>query len=125
MSTSPQLKVQPIQVNDIEPPQKGLFAIIPAFNQEKVIGSVILQTKQHVERVIVVDDGSSDRTSEVAKFAGAEVIRLDNTTGKGYALLLGLQHANEQKCNVAVTIDANGQHNPIEINRVVGQIIEW
>ena len=88
-----------------------------------MIGSVILQTKQHVERVIVVDDGSSDRTSEVAKFAGAEVIQLDNTTGKGYALLLGLRHANEQKCNVAVTIDASGKYDPIEIDMIVGQII--
>jgi len=105
-------------------PKKGLYAIIPAFNQEKVIGSVILQTKQHVERVIVVDDGSSDQTSAIARLAGAEVIRLDYTTGKAYSLLLGLRHAYEQKCNVAVTIDANGQHNPIEIVRVVGQIID-
>jgi glycosyltransferase involved in cell wall biosynthesis len=113
-----------IQVNNVEFPPKGLFAIIPAFNHEQVIGSVILQTKQHVDRVIVVDDGSSDRTSEVARLNGAEVIRLDYTTGKSYALLLGLRHAHEQKCNVAVSIDANGQHNPIEIARVVGQIID-
>jgi len=124
MSTSPQLNVQPIQVNEVALPQKGLFAIIPAFNQEKTIGSVILQTRQYVERIIVVDDGSSDRTSNVAKFSGAEVIRLDHTTGKAYALLLGLQHAHGQKCNVAVTIDAGGEYNPIEINRVVGQIID-
>jgi glycosyltransferase involved in cell wall biosynthesis len=124
MSTSPQSNVQLIQVNEVALTQKGLFAIIPAFNQEKTIGSVILQTRQYVERIIVVDDGSSDRTSNVAKFSGAEVIRLDYTTGKAYALLLGLQHALEQKCKVAVTIDAGGEYNPIEINRVVGQIID-
>jgi glycosyltransferase involved in cell wall biosynthesis len=109
--------------NNVEFSPKGLLAIIPAFNHEQVIGSVILQTKQHVDRVIVVDDGSSDRTSEVAKFAGAEVIRLDHTTGKAYALLLGLRHAYEQKCNVAVSLDANGQYNPMDIERVAGQII--
>jgi len=123
MNMSPSLKVLPIQVDDIESPPTGLFAIIPAYNQELVLGSVILQTKPHVDQVIVVDDGSSDRTSEVARLAGAEVIRLDYTTGKAYALLLGLRRALEQKCNVAVTIDANGQHNPKEIARVVGQII--
>lgn len=123
MNTSPQL-VQPIQVNDIEIPRIGCFAIIAACNHEEAIASVIIQTKQHVERVIVVDDGSSDQTFAIARLAGAEVIRLDYTTGKAYSLLLGLRHAYEQKCNVAVTIDANGQHNPIEIVRVVGQIID-
>jgi len=124
MNPSPSLKVHPIQINDIEFRLKGLFAIIPAFNQELLIGSVILQTKPHVDRIIVVDDGSSDRTSEVARIAGAEVIKLDHTTGKSYALLLGLRLAYEQKCNIAVSLDANGQHNPVEIARVVGQIID-
>jgi len=123
MNTSSSLKVLPIQVIDVDFPKKGLFAIIPAFNHENIIGSVILQTKQHVDRVIVVDDGSTDRTSEVAKLAGAEVIRLDHTTGKSYALLLGLQRAHEQNCTVAVTIDANGRHNPMDIERVAGQVL--
>jgi glycosyltransferase involved in cell wall biosynthesis len=124
MNTSPSIEVHPtIEVNDIDLPQTGRVAIIPAFNHERVIGSIILQTKQHVERIIVVDDGSSDRTHEVAKLAGAEVIRLDYSTGKAYALLLGLRHANELKCKVAVTLDASGKHDPMEIERVIGQII--
>ena len=82
MSTSPMLKVQPIQVNDIEIPRIGCFAIIAACNHEEAIASVIIQTKLHVERVIVVDDGSSDQTSAIARLEGAEVIRLDYTTGK-------------------------------------------
>ena len=56
-------------------PGKGLCAVLPAYNDEIVIGSVVLRTKQYAERVIVVDDGSSDRTAEVAKLAGAEVIQ--------------------------------------------------
>jgi len=112
-----------IQDNHVEITPKGLLAVIPAFNHDQVIGSVILQTRQHVDRVIVVDDGSSDRTYEVATYAGAEVIRLDYTTGKASALLLGLRHAYEQKCKVAVSIDANGQHNPMDIERVTAQII--
>ena len=101
----------------------GIIAVLPAFNEELIIGSVILLARQHVDRVIVVDDGSSDHTAEVAKAAGAEVIRLDHTTGKPYALLLGLRRAREEKCSVAVVLDANGQHNPMEIDRLTGNII--
>ena len=121
MNTSP-LQVQPITVNEI--PRIGCFAIIAAFNHEELIASIILQTKQHVERVIVVDDGSSDQTSDIARLAGAEVIQLDHTTGKVNSLLIGLRYAHLQKCNVAVTIDANGQHNPTEIDRLVAQLID-
>jgi glycosyltransferase involved in cell wall biosynthesis len=124
MNTSSLLNVQLIQVNDNDLPPISCFAIIAAFNHEKVIASVILQTKQHVDRVIVVDDGSDDQTPEIARLAGAEVIRLDYTTGKAYSLLLGLRYARDGKCNVAVTIDANGQHNPVEIARVIGPIID-
>jgi len=101
---------------------KGLYAVLPAYNEELVIGSVILRTRQFVDRVIVVDDGSSDRTAEVAKLAGADVVRLDHNTGKAYALLLGLQHARETGCTVAVMLDADGQHDPSEIQRVAGLV---
>jgi glycosyltransferase involved in cell wall biosynthesis len=107
---------------DIQP--KGLIAVIPAYNEELVIGSVVLRTRQYVERIIVVDDGSSDRTSEVAKMAGAEVIRLDANTGKAYALLLGLRHARNMGCTTAVMLDGDGQHDPREIPRVAGLVME-
>jgi glycosyltransferase involved in cell wall biosynthesis len=111
-----------VHEGDIQP--KGLIAVIPAFNEELVIGSVVLRTRQYVERVIVVDDGSSDRTSEVANLAGAEVIRLDANTGKAYALLLGLQHAHNMGCTTAVMLDGDGQHEPREIPRVAGLVME-
>jgi glycosyltransferase involved in cell wall biosynthesis len=98
--------------------------VIPAYNEELVIGSVVLRTRQYVERVIVVDDGSSDRTSEVAKLAGAEVIRLDANTGKAYALLLGLRYAQNMGCTAAVMLDADGQHDPREIPRVAGLVMD-
>ena len=124
MNTSPSLKVHPFQVNDVDIPQKGLFAVLPAFNEELVIGSVVLRTRQYVDKVIVVNDGSFDRTAEVAKLAGAEVIQLDNQTGKAYALLLGLRYAHEMGCKVAVMLDADGQHDPREIQRVTGLVME-
>jgi glycosyltransferase involved in cell wall biosynthesis len=101
---------------------KGLYAVLPAYNEELVIGSVILRTKQYVDRVIVVDDGSIDRTSEIAKLAGADVVSLEHNTGKAYALLLGLRRALETGCTVAVMLDADGQHNPNEIQRVAGLV---
>jgi len=124
MTSSPSSKIQPIQINDADFSQKKLFAVIPSFNEELVIGSGVLWIKQYVDRVIVIDDGSSDRTAEVAKMAGAEVIRLDHTTGKAYALLLGLRHAYETGCNCAISFDANGKYNPMEINRVAGQVLK-
>jgi glycosyltransferase involved in cell wall biosynthesis len=126
MNTSPTQKefaAKRIRADDVESSHNGIFAVIPACNEEQGIGSVILLTRQHVDRVIVVDDGSSDRTSLVAKSAGAEVIRLDQTTGRAYALLLGLQRAREGKCSVAVTIAGGGQHNPMEIERVAGNVL--
>lgn len=112
-----------ISVPEVDIPHKGLVAVIPAFNEELMIGTVVLRTRQYVERVIVVDDGSSDHTTEVAKLAGAEVITLEHNTGKTYALLIGLKKAREMKCNIAVALDASGEHNPQEISRVVGQIV--
>ena len=122
-SSSSSFIPHPIEVSldDIDPgliPLKGLYAVLPAYNEELVIGSVVLRTRQYVDRVIVVDDGSSDRTAEVAKLAGADVIRLSHNTGKAYALLLGLRRARETGCTVAVMLDADGQHDPSEIQRV-------
>ena len=114
-----------VTLNDIDTgliPPKGLCAVLPAYNEELSIGSVILRTRQFVDRVIVVDDGSSDRTADIARLAGAEVIQLDNNTGKAYALLLGLKHARKTGCSIAVMLDADGQHDPSEIQRVTSLV---
>lgn len=114
-----------VTLNDIDAgliPPKGLCAVLPAYNEELSIGSVVLRTRQYVDRVIVVDDGSSDRTADIARLAGAEVIQLDNNTGKAYALLLGLRHARKTGCSIAVMLDADGQHDPSEIQRVASLV---
>ena len=102
---------------------KDICAILPAYNDEVRIGSVVLRTKQFAGHVIVVDDGSSDRTAEVAKLAGAEVIQLEYTLGKTYAILLGLRRAREIRYPVTVLLDADGQHDPREIHRFAGLIL--
>jgi glycosyltransferase involved in cell wall biosynthesis len=116
-----------VSLNDIDfnlTLMKGLCAVLPAYNNELSIGSVVLRTKQYVDHVIVVDDGSDDRTAEVAKLAGAEVIHLEHTTGKKYASLLGLRRAQETRYPVTVILDADGKHNPREIHRLAGLVIE-
>lgn len=99
-----------------------IAALLPAFNEEISIGSVVLQTKRFVDRVIVIDDGSNDRTAEVAKMAGAEVIRHPSNMGKGAALRTGFESLNGE--TVIVTIDADGQHDPSDIPRIVEPILK-
>ncbi|MDI9617638.1 glycosyltransferase family 2 protein [Methanothermobacter sp.] len=97
-----------------------IAAVIPAFNEEVAIGSVALLTGEHVDEVIVVDDGSTDRTAHVAEMAGARVIRHHKNMGKGAALKTGFQAAD---ADIVVTLDADGQHNPAEIPKLVEPIL--
>ncbi|EHQ34400.1 glycosyltransferase family 2 protein [Methanoplanus limicola] len=98
-------------------------AIIPCLNEELVIGSLILKTLPEVDRVIIVDDGSTDRTAEVAELAGAEVIRYEENQGKAYALKRGIEAALEKGCTAAVLLDGDGQHHTTDIERVLAPVI--
>lgn len=100
-----------------------ITAIIPALNEEISIGSMVIKTKKHVDHVIVVDDGSTDSTTEVAMSAGAEVIKHPRNMGKGEALKTGFAAASKNGTKIIVTIDADGQHNPDEIPKVVEPIL--
>jgi glycosyltransferase involved in cell wall biosynthesis len=75
-----------------------------------------------VLRVIVVDDGSSDKTAEIAKLAGAEVLMHPNNRGKGAALKTGFQAAKD--ADIIITLDSDGQHQPREIPRLLEPIIK-
>jgi glycosyltransferase involved in cell wall biosynthesis len=98
-----------------------IAAVLPAFNEEISIGSIVLRTKQFVDRVIVIDDCSRDRTAEVSRMAGAEVIQHPVNKGKGAALKTGFQSLNGEK--IIVTIDADGQHDPSDIPKLVEPIL--
>ncbi len=91
------------------------LVVIPALNAERSIGAVVRECKAVNDDVLVVDDGSSDRTGEVAREAGAQVVRHSVNRGKGGALKTGFAYALEHGFDAVVTLDADGQHLPYEI----------
>ncbi|HSY50449.1 MAG TPA: glycosyltransferase family 2 protein [Thermoanaerobaculia bacterium] len=91
------------------------LAMIPALNAERSIGGVVRDCKEVIDDVLVVDDGSADRTAEVARDAGAQVASHSINRGKGGALKTGFAYALEHGFDVVVTLDADGQHLPREI----------
>jgi glycosyltransferase involved in cell wall biosynthesis len=92
-----------------------VFTLIPAFQAEHTVGAVVQGVRRFFEHVIVIDDGSSDRTSVAAQDAGAELVRFERNRGKGAALRTGFARALERGAAAAITIDADGQHDPAEI----------
>jgi glycosyltransferase involved in cell wall biosynthesis len=100
-----------------------IFIVIPAYNEEKVIGKVITDIKKEgYHNIVVVDDGSVDKTKEVAKKKGAIVLRHILNRGKGAAAKTGLEYAKFQKADIVVTVDGDGQHNPKDIEKMIEKI---
>jgi len=96
-----------------------LAALIPALDCEATIQAVVQGTRWFVPRVLVVDDGSSDRTADAAKAAGAEVLRQPANRGKGAALRAGLEALQRYGVTHVVTLDGDGQHLPEDIPRLL------
>lgn len=103
--------------------EKDVIAVIPAYNEELTIGMVVMLSLKHVGKVVVVDDGSSDRTSEIAWLSGADVVQLEKNQGKANAVRTGIARAKEIGCSAVVMLDADGQHNPSEIPILIEPII--
>ena len=89
--------------------------LIPALDCEATLAPVVRGAREHVADVLVVDDGSRDRTAEVARRAGAEVLRHATNRGKGAALRSGMCALAERGVTHAVTMDGDGQHLASEI----------
>src|SRR5690606_32527938 len=92
-----------------------VIVVIPAFNEERFIASVVFQARPFASEVVVVDDGSTDRTAELAEAAGATVLRLTTNGGKAAALNAGFAYARSQESGVVVCLDGDAQHEPSEI----------
>jgi len=87
-------------------------AVIPAYNEDRTIAGIVERTVHVLERVIVVDDGSTDNTRDSAEDLGIKVLCHNRNCGKGESLLTGIAAASEMGCNFVVTLDADGQHAP-------------
>jgi glycosyltransferase involved in cell wall biosynthesis len=98
------------------------FALVPAYNEEKNIYELIRRLKKMKFNVVVVDDGSKDRTYELAKKAGAIVIRHKENKGKGEALRTALKYARREKIKNFVIIDADLQYLPEEARKLLKPI---
>jgi glycosyltransferase involved in cell wall biosynthesis len=92
----------------------SIVALIPAWDEATRIGPVVEATRAHLP-VLVVDDGSEDDTSAVAKAAGAIVVRHPRNRRKGVALTDGFAWALERDYEAVLTLDADGQHDPADI----------
>jgi glycosyltransferase involved in cell wall biosynthesis len=94
-------------------------ALIPAFNEASYIAAVVEATKRHVEKVVVIDDGSRDGTAEIAEAAGAMCLRSRSNRGKASALHTGIAFAHAQNFTHVVTLDGDGQHLPEDIPAMI------
>jgi len=112
------------QVDGWENQKPIVIACIPALNEEKSIGNIILQTLKYVDEVFVCDDGSLDLTGELAEALGAIVIRHEGNQGKGSAIRDLFKAVQKFEPDVVVVLDADGQHNPKDIPRVIEPILK-
>ena len=113
------------RMHTCSPAPKGpVIAVIPAYNEEDTIGSIALTAREYVDYVIIVDDGSTDRTSEIASLTKADVIRLPANQGKAAAIFEGLARARSLHPRAVVLLDGDGQHNPCEIPQVIAPVLD-
>ncbi len=103
---------------------RGSVCVIPAFNAAGTLVGVLAGIRSAVPgiRVIVVDDGSNDATRAIADALADSVIALPANQGKGAALRAGLRRALELGCRAVVTLDADGQHDPAALPRLLGAL---
>jgi len=101
-----------------------VIAAIPCYNEERHIGSVVIRTKKYVDDVVVIDDGSSDDSAEVARAAGAIVHQHDRNRGYGAAIRSALDKGRELHAGVTVILDGDGQHDPRDIPAVIKPVID-
>ena len=103
-----------------------ILAIVPALNEQDNIGSVVrsLRTTAPWLDVLVIDDGSTDQTAEVARAQGAKVISLPVNLGIGGAVQTGFLYAVKHHYDVALQVDGDGQHKASEIKKLVDPVLK-
>lgn len=103
-----------------------MLAVVPALDEEATIGRVIAEIRRAAPgmAIVVVDDGSSDRTVEIARLAGATVLELPFNLGIGGAVQTGFRYALQEGFDIVVQVDADGQHDPGELDRLLPPLLE-
>ena len=101
-----------------------IIAAIPCLNEERFIGSVVLKAKKFVDSVIVIDDGSTDASAEVAAAAGARVHKHGENRGYGAAIRSSLAKGRQLRADVLVILDGDGQHDPNDIPNIIKPLLE-
>ncbi len=104
--------------------QSDVAILIPAYNEETTLSDLIDRLRSELPNcgIIVMDDGSVDQTAEVARSAGAVVLRLPFNLGIGAAMQTGYRYAKRKGYRIAVQVDGDGQHPPEEIHRLIEPI---
>jgi hypothetical protein len=99
-----------------------IIAAIPAWNEEKTIAKVVVHAMKNVDKVVVVDDGSTDDTATIAQHLGAHVVRHDGNLGYGAAIRSCLSIARDSDSDALVILDADGQHDADDIPKLLAPI---
>jgi len=99
-----------------------ICVLIPGYNESRTIEQVVSNTLKVINDVVVVDDGSKDDTAQLAKDAGAIVLKHEINRGKGAALKTGFNYAVENGYDAVVTMDSDGQHDPEDIPRFLNAL---
>lgn len=106
--------------------QKNIYVVVPAYNEEKNIAEVLRDIGSYVKKIIVIDDGSSDRTSDVARNIDPDifVIKHEINLGKGAAMKTGCEAAVSSGADYIVVIDSDGQHEGKDMIKMIDNLIE-
>lgn len=101
----------------------SITALIPAYNEGGSIGNVVRKVGDQVDRVVVINDFSSDETPLIAQYLGATVLNHSRNMGVGAAMQTGINYSKATKPDIVVTLDGDGQHKPEDIPRIIQPIL--
>jgi glycosyltransferase involved in cell wall biosynthesis len=101
----------------------SVLVAVPAFDEDRFVGSLVLKLRARGHNVLVVDDGSNDQTASVAEAAGAIVVRHERNRGKTEAVRTAFEHARRIGADALVLMDGDSQHDPDDVDQVVAPIL--
>ena len=101
-----------------------IITCIPAFNEERTIADIVKKSLDYTEKVIVCDDGSTDKTAEIARKNGAIVIKHSKNQGYGSAIISLFEMARQENADIMITLDGDGQHSPNQIPQLIDVMTE-